>query len=140
MELLIEKEDVWVASIEDRPGGLAGKLSPLADAGADLDFIIARRSPEKAGAGVVFVTPIRGDRETRAATAVGFSVSSHMHALRVEGPNVPGMAARVTRRLADAGLNLRGLSAAVIGTRFVLHLAFDTEQDATKARNVLASA
>jgi hypothetical protein len=140
MDLLIEKEDVWVAAIDDRPGGLAGKLSPLADAGADLDFIIARRAPEKPGTGVVFVTPIRGDRETRAATAAGFSVSSHMHALRVEGADVPGIAARVARRLADAGLNLRGLSAAVIGTRVVMHLAFDAEQDAMKARTVLTGA
>ena len=49
MELLVERVDVWAASIEDRPGGLAEVLAALREAGADLQFIIARRAPEAPG-------------------------------------------------------------------------------------------
>jgi hypothetical protein len=139
MNVIAEHEEVWVAGMEDKPGALGNKLAALAEAGADLGFIIARRSPEKPGTGVVFVTPLCGDKEIEAATDEGFSVSSHLHGVRVEGRNEPGIAAKVTRKIADAGLNLRGFSGAVIGTQFVLHLAFDTPEGAQKAISVLQS-
>ncbi len=137
MNVNAELEEVWVASVEDKPGALGNKLAALAEAGADLGFIIARRSPEKPGTGVVFVTPLRGDREIDAATEEGFAVSSHLHSLQVEGRNEPGIAARVTQKIGQAGLNLRGFSGAVIGTQFVLHLGFDTAEAAQKAIAVL---
>jgi hypothetical protein len=133
MNVIAEHEEVWVAPMDDKPGALANKLATLAEAGADLGFIIARRSPEKPGTGVLFVTPVRGDQEVEAATEEGFSVSSHLHSVRVEGQNEPGIAARVSRKLGEAGLNLRGFSGAVIGTQFVLHLAFDTSESAQAA-------
>lgn len=137
MNMIAEHEEVWVASVDDKPGALGNKLAALAEAGADLDFIIARRSPEKRGTGVVFVTPVRGDREIDAATEDGFSISSHLHAVRVEGRNEPGIAAKVAQKIGQAGLNLRGFSGAVLGTQFVLHLAFDTAEVAQKAIAVL---
>ena len=85
MDLLVERVDVWAAPIEDKPGGVARVLAGLRDAGADLGFVIARRSHEKSGEGVVFVTPIRGDRETEAAAELGFNVTNSLHSLRVEG-------------------------------------------------------
>jgi hypothetical protein len=133
MNAIAEREDVWAASVEDKPGALSNKLQALAEAGADLDFIIARRSPEKPGTGVVFVTPLRGDRELEAAAEEGFTASSHLHSVRVEGKNEPGIAGKVAQRIAQGGLNLRGFSGAVIGTQFVLHLAFDTAEEAEKA-------
>lgn len=133
MNPMAEREEVWAASIEDRPGGLAGKLTALAEAGADLDFIIARRAPDQPGTGVVFVTPLRGDREIEAAGEVGFSATNRLHSVRVAGPNEPGIAARLTQRVASAGLNLRGFSGAVIGSQFVMHLAFNSEAEAEKA-------
>ncbi len=133
MNTVVEQEEVWVASLEDKPGALGNKLAALAEAGADLDFIIARRSHEKPGTGVVFVTPLRGDKEVEAATEDGFNVSSHLHGVRLEGRNEPGIAAKVTQKLGQARLNLRGFSGAVIGTQFVLHLAFDSAEDAQKA-------
>ncbi len=137
MNVIAEHEEVWVASIQDLPGELGNKLGALAEAGADLGFIIARRSPEKPGTGVVFVTPLQGDREIEAATEEGFSVSNHLHSLRVEGRNEPGIAARVAQEMGRAGLNLRGFSGALIGTQFVLHLAFDTAEASQKALTVL---
>jgi hypothetical protein len=139
MNAIAEHEEVWVASLEDKPGVLGEKLAALAEVGADLGFVIARRSHEKTGTGVVFVTPLRGDREIEAATEEGFSVSSHLHSIRLEGRNEPGLAAKVAQRVGQAGLNLRGFSGAVIGTQFVLHLAFDTTEAAKKAIAALQS-
>jgi len=133
MNVIAEHEQVWVASLQDQPGALANKLLVLADAGADLGFIIARRAPEHPGTGVVFVTPLRGDREIEAATEEGFTATTHLHSVRVEGMNEPGIAARVALKMGQAGLNLRGFSGATLGTQFVLHLAFDTAEDAEKA-------
>ena len=137
MALQVCRMDVWVAGIEDRPGGLAEKLAPLAEAGAQLEFVLARRAPEKPGTAVVFLSPLKGAKQLRAAQAAGFHKSQSIHALRVEGPDRPGLGARITGALAGKGINLRGLSAAVIGKRFVLHLALDSSADAAKAARVL---
>lgn len=137
MDLIVERVDVWAATIEDQPGALATKLTALAEAGADLDFAIARRTAEAPGKGVVFVTPLRGDREVAAGGQVGFSAASGLHSVRVEGPNEGGACAKITTAIASAGINLRGVSAAVIGTRFIVFLAFDTREDAESAMTAL---
>ena len=105
MEISVQRVDVWAASIVDKPGGLASVLSGLREVGADLDFIVARRAPEKPGAGVVFVAPLRGDKVIEAATNLGFDLTNSLHALRVEGTNKAGRAAELTGKLAQAGIN-----------------------------------
>lgn len=140
MERIVELVDVWAASIEDKPGGMAHKLTALAEAGADLEFLIARRSPDRPGTGVLFVTPLQGDREVNAATTEGFTVSKSMHTVRVEGANEPGLGAKLTQKLAAAKLNLRGMSGAVVGTKYVMHFAFDRAEDARRAMDVLRNA
>jgi len=137
METIVERVDVWAAGIKDAPGGLAKILTGLRDAGADLDFIIARRGTDKPGTGVVFVTPLRGDAEVSAAATLGFNVTSSLQSLRIEGDNKPGAAAKLTEKLAAAGINLHGLSAAVIGPRFIMYISLDTSEDAAKAANLL---
>ena len=47
------------------------------------------------------------------------------------------MGAKLTRALAEAGINLRGVSAAALGKRYVTHLALDTASDAAKAAAAL---
>ena len=133
MALTVSKVDVWAADIRDRAGGLAGTLGPLAAAGANFEFIIARRRPEARGHGVVFVTPLKGAKQLRTAKAVGFKKTDTMHSVRVEGPDRPGLAAVLTNALAEAGINVRGFSAAAIGRKCVVHLALDTAADARKA-------
>ena len=137
MGLAVKRVDVWATSIKDHPGGLAEKLAPLAEAGADLEFVIARRAPDKPGTGVVFVTPLRSDAEVAAGAKAGFAVAKNLHSVRVEADNKPGIGATLTKQLADAGVNLRGLSAAVIEGRFILYLALDTAEDAEKAMSLL---
>lgn len=140
MDLLVERVDVWAASIPDEPGGLALALAALRDAGADLQFIIARRTPDAPGKGVVFVTPLRGDCEVRAAAQVGFGTANSLHSLCIAGHDRPGIAAELTGKLAEAGINLRGFSASVIGTQFIAYLALDSLDDANRAAEVLQKA
>ncbi len=140
MDLLVEQVDVWAAAIPDKPGGLAGVLDTLRESGADLQFIVARRSSEKPGTGVVFVTPLQAGREIRAAATVGFNVTRSLHSVRVMGPDRPGITAELTQKLAEGGINLRGLSASVIGTQFVAYVGVDSLEDANKALEILAKA
>jgi len=140
MELIVERVDVWAATIEDRPGGLAQVLGALRDAGADLQFVVARRAPETPGKGVVFVAPLQGDSEIRAATQVGFNVTPSLHSVRVMGLDQLGIIAELTRKLADGGINLRGVSAAVLGTQFIAYLAVDSLGDANHAIDILQRA
>ena len=132
MDLFVEHVDVWASGIEDKPGGLADVLDSLRDAGANLQLIIARRAPEDPGKGVVFVTPLQGDREIAAAAQAGFNVTRTLHSVRAMGLDRPGIAADLTRRLAEASINLRGFSASVIGTQFVGYAALDSLEDANR--------
>ena len=140
MELSVERVDVWAATIDDKPGGLAQVLSALRDAGVDLQFVIARRTPEASGKGVVFVAPLQGEREIQAATQVGFTVTPSLHSVRVMGLDQLGIIAQLTQTLADGGINLRGVSAAVLGTQFIAYLAVDSLDDAEKAMDILQRA
>ncbi len=132
-----QRVDTWAAPIENKPGGLATKLNALAAAGVNLEFVIARRAPERAGNGVVFVTPIKGAKPTRAARAAGFSKTASLQTVRVEGPDKAGQVARLAQALGDQGLNLRGVSAAAIGKKFICHVAVDNAADAAKVARTL---
>ena len=140
MDLTVERVEVWATTIDDKPGGLANILTGLREAGADLHFILARRASEPPNKAVVFVTPLQGDAELEAAATLGFNPTTRVYAVRVEGEIRPGIAAELTARLAAAGLNLRGFSAAVLGTLFVLYLGLDSAEDATKAASILQQA
>ena len=137
MDLLVEHVDVWAAAIQDRPGAVAELLKALHKAGADLQFIIARRAPDKPGTGVVFVTPLQGDREIRAASQLGFNVTQSLHSIRVMGQDKAGIIAELTQALAGGGINLRGLAASVIGSQFVAYVGVDSLQDANNAMDIL---
>ncbi|MCK7495957.1 MAG: ACT domain-containing protein [Comamonadaceae bacterium] len=136
MELFVEHVDVWAATVPDKPGGLAEVLATLRDVGANLESIISRRAPEQPGKGVVFVTPLRSDREIAAASDVGFNVTQTLHSVRVMGADRPGIAADLTQKLADRGINLRGFSASVIGTQFIAYVATDSLEDANQALEI----
>jgi hypothetical protein len=140
MAYTIKKVDVWSAEVADRPGGLGDKLAALSDAGASFEFLVSRRSPDKPGTGVVFLTPIKGMKQKGAAQSAGFNTSDSLHSVRIEGPDRPGLGTKMTRALADAGINLRGVSAAALGRRAVTYLAFDSAADADTAVRTLKKA
>ena len=137
MDLMMESVEVWAAPIMEGPGSLAALLAGLREAGADLELIIARRTPEGPGAGVVFVAPLRGDHEIAAATELGFNFARSVASLRIEGPDRPGIASELTEKIAEADLPLLGLSAAVIGTRFIIYIRFESKADVERAKTVL---
>jgi len=138
MALKATRVDTWAATIKDQPGGLSAKLETLAAAKVNLEFVIARRSPDKPGTGVVFVTPIAGAAGLAAAKKSGFKKTPSMHTVRVEGPDKPGQGAKIAAAIAEAGINLRGFSAAAIGKKFVAHVAVDTTAAGAKAMKVIA--
>ena len=133
----VTRMDVWVAGIEDRPGGLADRLRGLVQAGANLEFLIARRAPEQPGQAAVFAAPIKGVKQIRVAKELGFHKSESLHGIRVTTTDKPGLGLKLTQSLAEAGINLRGLSGAAVGGRAVFHMAFDTASDAGKAARIL---
>jgi hypothetical protein len=140
MRFKVDRVEVWAAAIKDAPGGMARLLTELREVGADLDFVIARRAPDKPGTGVLFVTPLRGDVQIAAASMLGFNVTNSVSSVRVEGDNRAGIAAELAGRLAAAGINLRGFSASVIGERFVVYLGLDSPVDANRATMILTEA
>ena len=140
MKIEIRRMDVWAAGIKDQPGALAKKLDALSKAGANLEFVIARRDHDKAKTGVVFVTPIRGTKQTNAAKKAGFKKARALHGLRISCADKRGLGAKLTTALGEAGINLRGFSGAAIAKKAVFHLAFDTESRAKKAVAVLKKA
>jgi hypothetical protein len=137
MAMTVSRVDVWAASLKDKPGSLAAKLAALADAGANLAFVVARRQAEKPGTGVVFVTPLSGRKQLAAAKKAKFRKTKSLRSVKAEAPDKPGVGAKMTQALAEAGINLRGVSAAAIGRRCVFYFAFDKADDATKAARVL---
>jgi len=137
MSLTITKVDVWAAEIDDTPGGLAKLLGALAGAGADLECVIARRDPTKPGKSVAFLTPVKGANVRKAAKAAGLAPAEKLTTLKIEGDDASGLGSRITSTVAEAGVNLRGVSGAVIGRKFVAYLGFDADADAGKAARAL---
>jgi hypothetical protein len=137
MKLKLSRVEMWAGTIEDRAGGAADRIEPLAKAGVNLEFVFARRTPERPGEGVLFVTPVKGKKVIKAAQEAGLVKSESVCALRIEGADKPGVTANMVRALANAGISFRALSAAAVGSKFVGYLALDTADDATRANAVL---
>ncbi len=137
MKLKITRAEMWKATIDDRPGGAAAVLDPVAQAGANLEFAFARRAAEMPGKGLLFVLPVKGKKVVAAAQAAGLGVAVDMHMLRIEGGDKAGTTAAIARALAHAGINFRALSATAVGRGFKGFLALDSAEDAVRAAVVL---
>lgn len=133
MALKATRAEVWAVSVDDRAGGLADKLEALARAGANFEMVFARRTPETAGGGVLFVTPLKGAKAVRAATELGLGRPQTIYSVRVEGGDKPGLGAKISRALGNAGVSFRGLSAIAVGKKFISYLALDSAEDADRA-------
>lgn len=136
MALKATKAEVWAATVEDRAGGAADKLDALAKGGANLEMLLARRT-DQPGQGVMFVTPIKGAKATKAAQEAGFGKPANIHSVRVEGGDKPGTGAKIARALGSAGINFRGVSAVAVGRKFISYIALDSAEDAARAIAVL---
>lgn len=137
MGFKLDRVHVWSAEVADQAGGVASKLSLLAQAGCNLEYIYTRRQADKPGTGILFVAPVSGPLQVRAAKATGLHEVDAPVVLRVEGDNQAGLAHRVTQAWAGAGLSMQGLMMSVLGQRFVGYVSFDNVQDANRAAAIL---
>jgi len=133
MALTATKAEVWAVDIDDRAGGVADKLDSLAKVGASFEMVLARRTPETPGKGMMFVTPVKGAKVIRAARQAGMGVPQSIHSVRIEGTDRPGLGAQIARTLGDAGISFRGISGAAIGRKFVSYIACDSQEDQARA-------
>ena len=137
MALKLSSVDVWAGDLNDVPGGLADVLERVSAGGGNVEFLIARRSDKHPGAGKVFITPVTAARTKDAASRSGLQHATKLGTLRVEGTDAKGFGAKMTRAMANAGINVRGVSAAVIGSRFVAYIGLDSPEDADRAARAL---
>jgi hypothetical protein len=133
MALKATKTEVWAVSIDDRAGGVAEQLEQLAGAGANFEMVLARRTPENPGKGMLFVTPVKGAKVARAAREAGMGTPPTIYTVKIEGTDRPGLGAKIARALGDAGISFRGISGIVIGKKFVSYVACDSAEDQAKA-------
>jgi hypothetical protein len=137
MALKVTKVDVWAGDVIDSPGGLADVLEQLARGGESIDFLIARRSDKHVKIGKVFVTPVTSGKGKEAAGRAALRRAVKLFTLRIEGGDKQGLGSKITRAIGNAGINAKGVSAAVIGNKFVAYISFDSEEDADKATAAL---
>src|SRR5476651_283521 len=128
-----DRVHVWSCEIMDQSGAAAEKLTILAKAGANLEYINPQRLPQKPGHGVLYVAPITGPSQTRAARSAGFAENDEQHLHRIEGDNEAGLAHRLTQQWELASITLQSLMMAVLGKHFVGYVGFDNVHDANQA-------
>jgi len=139
MALRIHRVQVWSAEIPDKPGAAAAMLERLTLAGADLEFLMTRPHRGKPDVSVLFLAPVQGAQQIEAAQAAGLAPARDVAMLCVESENRPGIGAQIMSSLAVAGINLRGISISTVGDRMAAYLAFDNEDSARLAVQVLAT-
>jgi hypothetical protein len=138
MSFKMDRVHVWSVDLPDQPGAVAGKLSILDEAGADLDYVYTQRHPTKPGFGTLVVAPIIGPVQTKAAKAAGMHEVQDPIVMRVEGDDTAGLAHRLKHAWAAAGINVHGSTLTTLGTKFVGFVTFDTVEDANRAARLLA--
>ena len=139
MSFRYDRVHVWSCEVPDQPGGVAGKLAALAEAGENLEYVGTGRLPEKPGWGVLYIAPVTGPDQVKAAKSVGLHEVKTPVVIRVEGDNKAGLAHRLTHEWALAGISFQGLTMTVLGDKFVGYAAFDNSDDANKAATILAN-
>lgn len=138
MGFKLDRIHVWSGDLPDKAGSMAEKLAFLAQAGANLEYVFTRRKPDQPGMGVLFVAPVTGPMQVRAARAAGLNETHDVVVLRVEGDNQAGLVHRLSQQWALAGINVASLTMSSVANKFVGYSAFDTVEDANRAAQILA--
>lgn len=133
-----DRVNVWACEVTDQPGSVAKKLAFLAQAGAHLEYIFTQRLPNKPGYGVLYVAPVTGPTQVRAAKAADLHEVDHPVVRRIEGDDEAGLGHRLAQQWELSGINLQGLTMAVMNGKFIGYVAFDSVQDANNAAQILA--
>ena len=95
-----DRVHVWSCEVVDERGATAAKLSFLAQSGANLEYISTQRLPTKPGKGILYVAPITGPAQQRAAkagqTCTRGSISPS--SIASKGGNEPGLGHKTPSR------------------------------------------
>jgi hypothetical protein len=100
-----------VAEVRDHVGALAEALGPMAKAGVNLEGVVAYGVG--GGAASVVCLPDCSDTAMGAAKEAGLKARK-VEAVLLSGPDAPGVGARLAKRVAKAGINIKGLAAMVV--------------------------
>src|SRR5213596_3780893 len=73
MSFKFDQIHLWSGEVADTAGGVAAKLAFLAQAGANLEYVYTKRLPDKPGAGILYVAPVTGPTQVRAARSAGLA-------------------------------------------------------------------
>lgn len=138
MSFKMQRVQVYHTEVKDEPGGIAARLKPLAEAGANLEYVYSQRSATNPGHGDLFVAPLTNPSHVTAAKAAGLNAVGEPIVMRVEGDDKTGLARKLTNAWEMAGLNLHGMVMASFHGKFVGYVTFDTANDANKAATILA--
>ncbi|HEX4606963.1 MAG TPA: amino acid-binding ACT [Urbifossiella sp.] len=138
MSFKMQRVHVFHAEVEDKPGGISGKLKTLAECGAHLEYVYSQRSATKPGMGDLYVAPVQGQNVLTAAKKAGLHEVGEPIVMRVEGDDKAGLSGRLTQAWELAGINLHGLVMSVITGKFIGYATFDSVADANKAATILA--
>lgn len=138
MSFKMQRVHIYHTTVKDEPGGIAATLKPLAEAGAHLEYVYSQRSTEKQGHGELYVAPILGNGQAKAAKSVGLHEVNEPIVMRVEGDDKAGLGGRLTQAWESAGINLHGMVLAAVGGKFIGYITFDSVADANKAAAILA--
>jgi hypothetical protein len=136
--ITVKKVVLWHREVDNRPGTLAGALEPLAQAGADLQVVMAYRYPGT-DKGAIELHPVSGRKSIAAAQTAGLARSS-IPVLLVEGDNRPGLGYALTKAVGDAGINMSFVMAQVVGRRYAAVFGCENETDAAKAAMLIRKA
>src|SRR5215468_3646130 len=110
MSFKFDRVHLWSGEVADQAGGVASKLAFLAQAGANLEYVFTKRVVDKPGTGILYVAPVSGSAQVRAARAAGLVETDSPVIRRIEGDNQAGLAHRLTQQWAMAGISFRGLT------------------------------
>jgi hypothetical protein len=132
MAVTVKKAVLWRKEIDHHPGLLATTLEPLAQAGADLQVVMAYRYPGGTERAAIELHPVSGRKSTAAAKTAGLAPST-IPALLVQGDNRQGLGHTLAKAIGDAGINLNFVMAQVVGWRYSAMFGFENEADATRA-------
>ncbi len=139
MAISIQKLTLWTTDIGNRPGSLGALLGPLADAGCDLEVLMAYVKPGDPAKGVVELAPISGARATRAAKSAGLAPAA-IPCLLVDGDNRQGLGHAIASALGAAGINLHFVVTLVSGKRYRAVFGFGAETQPAAVTRVIRSA
>ena len=97
------------------------------------------RFPEHRERAAIEVYPVAGRRATAAAQAAGLAPSD-LVCLLIQGDDRPGLGARISRALADGGVNVAFVIAQVVGRRFSAVIGFADAAAANAATPLVKAA